>query len=318
MLRRNGIKICAVMVIAVAAGALAMGEVIRSAGQIDGPAETATQAVLDNLRARELAIIRVNADFVYETEENTDEAVVAYRNPQMGPLVPRRVLEGRLLYDNKRFYEDQVTRYPVESGSYWFVAFDGQLARLYRESSGTGYEIDPAKRPRSMPPGSEIAGWLDLEPSLTGQVTVSQYIARRGARRVDDAEIAGLNCIVLEASADGDAERWWVCPDRDWIAVKHERTSDGGPFAPDIVSRKATWAVGEMIQVDGRWMPSLLTCEGGNTRADGRQVWGIRQKVNLIYHSARELFPEETFRPPFPPGTKVYGVKEYYVVPTSG
>ena len=126
-----------------------------------------------------------------------------------------------------------------------------------------------------------------------------------------------MKCYLLQAEREHAlrgkvTERWWTSPDRGWLVLKHERT--GGACKDEIVAGKVTSRIEDCAQVDGVWMPTVLTVQGEQTMADGRTLWVMKEKLTLTYRSVNKPIPADTFRPAFPAGTSVIGPDGIHVV----
>jgi len=277
-----------------------------------GP-EEALQLVLANLRVREARITRLDADFRFEREENDEPDVVAYRDPDFGPVDPRQVWEGHFAFDGTRFVEEQRLVYPEVPGEYYSNSFDGEQGRYYRAAANWGCEVAPENMSTSIAGLSQVGARLKVAHNFKpDEPTQSQLLLDADAQVIGQEKLGGLACYLLERVKGDRVQRWWISSDRDWIVVKYQRIR--GPYDEQIVAGRATWTVEDFAQIDGLWMPTVLTGRGEHTRADGRTLWAIKEKLTVIYHGAKDPIPLTTFRPAFPTGTKVQGLEKAYVV----
>jgi len=267
------------------------------------PGDAALQTVLAGLQARDAAITSAAADYTLETEENQDPDVLAYRDPDMGPSAARRVIEGHWAFDRGSFYEDHRLVYPEVAEGPSFNAFDGRQGCFYDAGGKWGAEIPASWMKDSVCSQSQVGPWLYLAHNYDpNEPTQSQLLLKAKAAVVDDAtDLSGVKCYLLEAKDGARTQRWWISPDRGWLTLKYERT--GGAYNDEIVAGKSTWTIEDCAQVNGAWMPTVLTSQGGHTRADGRTLWAMKQKLTLTYQGINKPAPAATFQPAFPTGT---------------
>lgn len=304
-IRTRLIRRLAITAIAVAiAAALTLITWGRLDAETTVPGEEALKLVLEGLRAREAAITSAAADYTLEIEENQDPDVLASRDPDLGPSVPRRVTVGYWAFDHQNFYEDSRPVYPEGTEGMSFRAFDGQQGRYYDAAGEWGQEIPASWMSGSICAQSLIGPWLHVAHAyLPSEPTQSQLLLKANATVLDDAaEINGLRCYLLEAKHGELTERWWASPERGWLMLRYERTKHS-PSDGTVVG-KATWEIAECAQVNGVWMPTLLTSAGEHARPDGRALWGIRHKLALSYQSVNKPLPLTAFQPTFPAGSK--------------
>jgi len=297
----------AVVAILVGWGRLAVG------AEATPPGDVALQPVLAGLQARDAAITSASADYTFETEENQDPAVLAYRDPDMGPSAARRVIEGHWAFDRRSFYEDHRLVYPEVAEELSFNAFDGQQGRAYDAAAKWGEETPADWMSNSLTALSQVGAWLHLAHNFKlDEPTQGKLLLDAKATVVNDAaDLNGVKCFLLEAKDGKRTECWWVSPDRGWLVLKHERSV--GAYNDEIVARKATWTIQECAEVDGVWMPTVLTGLSEHTWADGRTLWRIKQKLTLTYQDVNKPVPATTFQPTFPTGTRVLGSSGIHV-----
>jgi hypothetical protein len=126
----------------------------------------------------------------------------------------------------------------------------------------------------------------------------------------DAANHGGVKCYLLQTEREDRlhgkvTERWWVSPERGWLVLKHERIASGN--GGESVGGKLTRSIEDCAQVDGVWMPTVLTVKGEQTQPDGSSLWVMKEKLTLAYRGVNKPVPAATFRPEFPTGTKVIG-----------
>jgi hypothetical protein len=294
--------------------ALSSGVGHRAGRAEEAAAGSALGLVLDGLRSREAAITSVSLRYTWEKQENDDPAVLAYRDPDEPPLVPRRLWTGSFAFDRARFYQDRRLVEPTGQNQWQFSAFDGARGRLYiTPDFRYAFEVLPDKLD-TVALYTDMGIWLGLAHHFKpDEPTHSQRLLSAGARVVtDSARIGDLRCYLLEATRRDGTERWWIAPDRDWIVVKHEHSR--GRWDDTILAGRTATTVDDFVTVNDFWMPAAFTRQSQSTYADGKTRWFARNNLRFTYESLNRPLPVETFQRAFPAGTLVLGVLGSYVV----
>lgn len=291
--------------VSLALGAVQIAARAATASDVDNPA----QIVISGMQAREAKITSLSTDYELETQEFTDPALEARRDPDLGSVMPRQVWNGRFAFDGNRFYEEQQLAYPTAGKTTW-KAFDGNLGRYFDSATSTGMEVAPEEMDSSAAGGSQVGSWLYVAHNFASGERPESDLVVRSEAAVEDSEVSldGLRCYLLEAAKQTEKEsyerHWWVAPERDWAVVKFE----GITFLPGdslIASRKLTRQVESWTEVNGVWMPTTITHKIEVTLTGGRTVLVKSDKLTLTYQSANTSLPLTVFQPPFPAGTLV-------------
>jgi len=312
----SGRKHAAILTLLLLAAALGLSQLVtRAESGSDNPA----QAVVAAMQARDAKTTSLGSNCELETQEFSDAVLEARRDPDLGPVVPRQVWTGRFVFDGDRFYEEQQCTYPESSaGKLTWRAFDGRLGRHYDAASGIGAEVAPEKMSDSAAGGSQVGAWLYLAHDVKpGEPTESNLVVKSEAVLKDpEVTLDGLRCYLLKATKQTDKgnyeRRWWVAPERDWAVVKFEGITRF-PWDDLIASRGLTRHVESWAEVNGVWMPTVVTHRIEVTLTDGRTVLLKGDKLTMTYQSVNTSLPLTTFQPTFPTGMLVAGRAETYV-----